>query len=184
MCADSNPYQSSSLASSTALTQQWPLSTLFALAVGLPLTLDLAVLLATGTTGHFIWLFQQAAPLLVVAWPISVPITICICIAYKTTSDADELGNRRLLWLTPLLVIPISTLVWGAVFEHPSGYGYVRWQLTVVHWAFFASIAIGILAVAFNRGRRSFVAALTLMLLLFSYSCSFTAGSSVTGDWL
>jgi hypothetical protein len=184
MRVDSNPYQPSPLASSTALTQRWPIRTLFALALGLPLTLDFAVLLATGTTGHFIWLFQQAAPLLVVAWPISIPIAIWICVAYKVALDVDELNNRRLLWLTPLLVIPISTLVWGAVFEHPRGHGYVRWQLTVVHWAFFASIAIGILAVGFNRGRRSFVAASALMLLLFSFSCSFIAGSSVTGDWL
>lgn len=150
----------------------------------MPLAADFAVLLATGTTGRFFWLFQQAAPLLIVAWPISLPVAIWLWYAHKTTSDAGQLRSRQLLWLAPLIVIPITMLVWGAVFSHPRGRGFERWHLTVVHWAFFASIAMGILAVTFNRGRRSFVAASAILLLLFSFSCSFTAGSSVTGDWL
>jgi hypothetical protein len=157
---------------------------LFALAVGVPFTVDFAVLLATDTVGRFFGLFQQAAPLLIVVWPISLPLAFWLFYAHKTASDAGQLKNRQLLWLAPLIVIPITMLVWGAVFAHPRGRGFVRWQLVVVHWVFFASIAIGILAVACNRGRRSFVAASTMLLLLLSFSCSFTAGSSVTGDWL
>ena len=157
---------------------------LFALAVGLPLAVDVAVLIATGTIGRFIWLVQQAAPFVIFAWPISVPIAIWLFYSHQAASNADELNSRRLLLLAPLIVIPITMLVWGAVFAHVRGQGYVRWQLTVVHWAFFASTAIDIVAVAFNRGRRSFVAAVAMMLLLFSFSCSFTAASSITGDWL
>ena len=181
---DTNPYIPSSAPNDLSKSGRWSFTVLFALAVGLPLGLDLAILLGTGTLGRFFWLFQQAAPFLVVAWPISLPIALWLFYAHRTTSDAGQLTSRQLLWLAPLIVIPITMLVWGAIFEHLRGRGYVRWQLTVVHWAFFASIAIGILAVACNRGRRSFVAASTMLLLLFSFSCSFTAGSSVTDDWL
>ncbi len=184
MRVDTNPYQPHSVLGDLALPQRRTLSKLFALAVGLPLAADFAVLLATGTVGCCFWLFQQAAPLLILAWPISVPLAFWLHHAHKATSDAGQFKSRQLLWLAPLIVIPITMLVWGAVFAHPLGRGFVRWQLTVVHWTFFASIAIGVLAVAFNRGRRLFVALSTLMLLMFSFSCSFTAGSSVTGDWL
>jgi hypothetical protein len=152
--------------------------------VGLPLAIEFAALLATGTTGRFFWLFQQAASFLVIAWPIAAPLAIWIFCAQKAFTNSVELNSRPLLCLAPLVVIPVTTLVWGAVFSHPRGQGFVQWQLTVVQWAFFASIAIGILAVILNRGRRSFVVASTLMLLLFSFSCAFTAGSSITGDWL
>ncbi len=184
MRVDTNPYQPPSVPTPTPLKQHLPLRMSFALTVGLPLAVNVAVLIATGTTGRFIWLFEQAAPVLIVAWPISAPTAIWIFYAHQAAANADELNSRRLLWLAPLIVIPITMLVWGAVFSHARGQGYVRWQLTVVHWAFFASIAIGILGVAFNRGRRSFVAAVAMMLLLFSFGCSFVAGSSVTGDWL
>ena len=122
--------------------QQLPLSMLFALAAVLPLAVDVAVLIATGTTAQFIWLFQQAPSFVIFAWPISIPTAIWHFYAHQAAANADELNSRRLL-LPPLIVIPITMLVWGAVFAHPRGQGYVRWQLTVVHWAFFASIAIG-----------------------------------------
>jgi hypothetical protein len=179
-----NPYEPSFAPNPSAPEDRWALTALFAVAVGVPFTVDFTVLLATGTVGRFFWLFQQAAPLLIIVWPISLPVAFWHFYARKTTSDAGQLKSRQLLWLAPLIVIPITMLVWGAVFAHPRGRGFVRWQLVVVHWAFFASIAIGILAVACNRGRRSFVAASTMLLLLFSFSCSFTAGASVTGDWL
>lgn len=140
--------------------------------------------MAIGTIGRFLWLFQQAAPLLIVVWPISLPTAIWICYSYNRASNEGRLDSRRLLWLAPLIVLPTAMLVWGAVFEHPGGYGFVSWQLAVVHWAFFASVAIGMLAILLNGGRRSFVTSSTIMLLLFSFSCSFTAGSSVTGFWL
>ena len=181
---DTNPYQPISFPTDLALRPRWSLSALFALAVGLPLAVDFTILFATNTVGRFFWLFEQAAPWLIVAWPISLPIAIWLFYAHKATSDAGQLKSRQLLWLAPLIVVPITMLVWGAVFAHPRGRGFVRWQLTVVHWAFFATIAICILAVLFNRGRRSFVSASAMLLLLFSFSCSFTAGSSVTGDWL
>ncbi len=159
---------------------------MFALAVGFPVAVNFSILLATGTAGRFVWLFQQAAPFLIFAWPISIPTAIWLFYSHRTASDSGQLNSRRLLWLAPLIVIPITMLVWGAVFEHSRaiGHGYVGWQLTVVHWIFFASVVNGVLAVLFNPGRRSFVAASTIMLLLFSFSCAFTAGSSVTGDWL
>ncbi len=181
---DSNPYQPPSASSSTPVARPWPLSILFAMIAGLPLAIDVAVLLSTGTTGRFIWLLQQAAPIVIVAWPISVPIAIWIWYAFKAASDTGELDSPRLVWLAPLIVIPITVLVWGAVFAHSRGQGFAQWQLAVVHWAFFASAAIGMLAIAFNRGRRSLVAASTMMLMLISFSCCFIAGSSVTGDWL
>ena len=181
---DTNPYQPISFQTDLALTPRWSLSTLFALAIGLPLTVYITILFATNTVGRFFWLFEQAVPWLIVAWPISLPIVIWLFFAHKATSDAGQLNSRQLLWLAPLIVIPITMLVWGAVFAHPRGRGFVRWQLTVVHWAFFATIAIGILAVLFNRGRRSFVSASAMLLFLFSFACSFTAGSSVSGDWL
>lgn len=181
---NANPYQPSSMPNDPKRSIRWPLTVPFALAVGLPLMVEFTVLLAAGRLGHFFWLFQQAAQFLIVAWPISLPIAICLFYAHRTTSEAGQLKSRQLLWLAPLIVIPFAMLAWGAVFEHPRGRGFVRWHLTVVHWMFFTSIAIGMLAVTVNRGRRALVAASTVLLLLFSFSCSFTAGSAVTGDWL
>lgn len=159
---------------------------MFALTVGFPVAVSVTMLLATGTAGRFVWLFQQAAPFLIFAWPISIPTAIWLFYSHTISSDAGRLNSRRLLWLAPLIVIPITTLVWGAIFERSRAMepGYIRWQLAVVHWMFSASVVNGVLAVLFNPGRRSFVAAATIMLLLFAFSCAFTAGSSVTGDWL
>lgn len=179
-----NPYQPTTAVVCLATESARSLPVLFGRAVGIPLAAELAALLATGTFGRFMWLLPQAASLLVVAWPLSVPLAIWAVYALRTASDAGELNSRGLLWLAPLVVLPMTMLVWGALFAHPRGDGYVRWQLLVVHWAFFASIAIGTLAVLFNRGRRALVAPTVILLLLFSFSCSFTAGSSVTGDWI
>lgn len=181
---DDNPYRSPCADRLGTEVAPRPLVQVFALAVGIPLAADFAVLLATGGLARFASLFEQAAPLLIVAWPFTIPVAIWMFYAHKAASAAGSLGSWQLLWLAPLIVIPITTLVWGAVFAHPRGRGFVPWQLAVVHWAFFATIAMGILAVVFNRGRRSFVGSTTVLLLLFSFSCSFTAGSSVTGDWL
>ena len=179
-----NPYQSPSAPSEAAPVRRWSTGILFLLVVGVPLGVDFAVLLITDNQGRFYWLFQQAAPILVFAWPISIPLAVWLLHALVKTSEAGQLQSRQLLWLAPLVVLPITMLVWGAVFAHPRGVGFVRWQLTVVQWAFFATIALSAVAVAGNPGRRSIVAATALLLLLFSFSCAFTAGSSVTGDWL
>ena len=181
---DVNPYEPSLAPAVLNPSRRLPLALLFSFAIGIPLSADLTALLATGTVSRFMSLTLEAASLLLLAWPISVSTVFWISFAHKSASNAGQLESRQLLWLAPLIVIPITMLVWGAVFEHGRGRGYVRWQLTVVHWAFFASIAIAILGILFNRGRRSFVAASTILLLLFSFSCSFTAGSAVTGDWL
>ena len=156
----------------------------FALAVSIPLAVDFAVLLATGTVGRFLWLLEQAASLLLLTWPITVLALVGMRYGYKLAARARQLSDRQLLWVAPLIVIPITMLVWGAVFAHPRGQGFLAWQLSVLHYSFFTTIAVGVLAVICNPGRRSLVGATALLLVLFSFSCSFTAGSSVTGDWL
>ena len=165
-------------------TSPLSLTTALAVSLGVPFLVNFVVLMSTGTTGKFLWLFQQAAPLLIVAWPLTLPLVIWLHFARKDAKNRDQLNDLRLLWLVPLIVIPITMLTWGAVFAHPRGRGFMRWHLAPLHWAFYSTVALSIAAVLFNKGRRAFVASLSMLLILFSFSCSFTAGSSVTGDWL
>ncbi len=163
---------------------------IFLLSLSVPIISEFLILILTGKIDRFMWLFEQAASGLIYVWPISVPAAIWFCSSFTTTAPPDQLDTRRLLWLAPLIVIPITILAWGAVFSHRDvfefgrRYNYAHWQLSVVHWAFYVSVAIGIVAVIHNSGRRSFVASSTILLLLFILSCSITAGSSITGDWL
>ena len=152
--------------------------------VGLFYVAHFGVLIATGTIGRFFWLFQQASSIFPVAWPVTVPLAFWVAYSFSKSWKENELNNHQLLWLVPFVILPISMLVWGAVFTHSRGQGFERWQLTIVHWMFYFTVAIAFLAIVSNRGRRSFVTATILLSLLFSFSCSFTAGSSVTGDWL
>jgi len=152
--------------------------------VALSYVAHFGVLIATGTAGRFVWLFQQAFSIFPFAWPVTAPLAFWVAYSFKKSWQETELNHHRLLWLLPLVVLPVSMLVWGAVFAHPRGRGFELWQLTVLHWTFYLTVAIAVLAVISNRGRRSFVTATTLLTLLFSFSCAFTAGSSVTGDWL
>lgn len=152
--------------------------------IGLPMGVSFNLLLLTGTMDRFWGLLFQAAQILIFAWPVSVPLAAWLCVAYRNASIVGPLENRQLFWLVPLIEIPISMLVWGAVFAHSHGREYFQWQLTVVHGAFLATIAFSLVAVVANRGRRLFVSAVVLLLLLFGLSCCFTAGCSITVDWL
>lgn len=160
------------------------LATALAISIGIPLVINFAVLISTGTTGRFFWLLQQAAPLLIIAWPLTLPLLIWLHFTHKDAKSCDQLSSRRLIWIVPLIVIPVTMLTWGAVFAHPRGRGFMRWHLVPLQWAFYSTVVLAVLAVLFNKGRRGFVASLSLLLIVFSFSCSFTAGSSVTGDWL
>jgi hypothetical protein len=175
-------HQPSSIEAETIRMASTQFALLLVVLVGVPLAVNLAVLLSTGTFNRFLGLFRLALPLLIFAWPISLPLAIWICISHS--SWGINLKKHDVLWLAPLIVIPISMLVWGAVFANQRGHGFARWQLTALEFAFYSTVLLGVLAVAFNRGRRSMVGAYSVLLILFSFSCAFTAGSSVTGDWL
>lgn len=181
MQLDPNPYQSPNVAASTAHEKQWPLSALFLLAVGLPLMAEFGILLALRKWSKFIWLFEQALPVLSIG---VLAVAVWLHFAHKSAARANQLQSLGLLWLAPLIVLPFTMLVWGAIFAHSHSEGYPLWQLKAVHYTFYATFGLSAVAVIFNRGRRSFVAAVALMLLIFSFGCAFTASSSVAGDWM
>lgn len=140
----------------------------------------LLVLLLTGTVARFASHFLQAAPLMILA----LPIVVWVVIAYYDAKKRKQLEVPPMLWLVPLLVIPFAMLAWGAVFANNRGIGFQRWQLDVLHWTLCVHVLLSIVAVIANHGRRSFVGAVALLMLLFALSCTLTAGSAVTGDWL
>jgi hypothetical protein len=178
-----DPTNPSSESEGPVATRKHTLWYFFATSVAFFYVASLAVLMSTGTTGHFLWLFEQTISVVRLAWPVTVPLAIWGAYFFGKSWDANELNSRQLMWLVPLFVSPVSMLVWGAVFEHPPDRGFERWQVTILYGTLFLTIAIAILAVISNRGRRSFVAAVALLAVVFSFSCAFVAGCSVTGDW-
>lgn len=180
---DLNPYATSSPRREPSRTQA-PLALSFTVAVGAPLLINFAVLIATGNTDTFFRLLQQAAPWLIFAWPLTAPLLLWLHYAANDAWTRDQLNSLSLLWIVPLIITPIAMLTWGAVFAHPRGVGFMRWHLIPLQWAFYSTFLFAALCVLFNKGRRGFVASLSGLLIVFSFFCSFTAGSSVTGDWL
>ncbi|WP_299465014.1 hypothetical protein [uncultured Gimesia sp.] len=158
----------------------------FGVLAGIPLLLEAVVLLATGTMERFLWLCSQSVPGLIVAWPVSVLLLIWLCIGWSRCLERDELGSLRLLWLTPLIVLPITMLFWGALFYNPDFYSgnFEWWQLMAVHIMFLLGILLAVLAIFLNRGRQSIVAPFSLLAILIIFICAFTASSSVSGEWL
>jgi hypothetical protein len=84
----------------------------------------------------------------------------------------------------PQIVLPITMLAWGALFAHRRGEAYEGWQLAPLQGMSFVVVGLGLLGILFNRGRRSFVIPLTLLLVMNAFFCCFTAECSVTGNWL
>ncbi|MCO6043018.1 hypothetical protein NG895_03780 [Aeoliella sp. ICT_H6.2] len=181
---EENPYQATEVAASARPGSGLSLPILFALAIGGPFVVAVGVVFATGTAQRFFWLLEQAAPLYVVAWPVSVPLFVFLFVSHHHLSSTKSLNDRRLLWLAPLPDIAVAMLVLGAVYAGPLGHQYPSWTMDLMPAGLFVAVGVVVLAVVFNVGRRWFVGALGLLLLLFVLACSITAGMSITGDWI
>ncbi len=66
---DSNSYQPTPASIQRPGYTHRPLALIFAFAVGIPLTIDLAILLAAGTVDRFMWLFVEASSMLLFVGP-------------------------------------------------------------------------------------------------------------------
>ncbi|HBL43251.1 MAG TPA: hypothetical protein DDZ90_07640 [Planctomycetaceae bacterium] len=163
----------------THVLSQW-----FAILTLVPLLLEIVLLLITGQLEHFLWLAEQAATTLLLSWPVAIPLFIWWVIGHDRCVERDELHSLRLLWLTPQIVLPITMLVFGAVFASDVLLPSNRWQVTVVHCLYLVSMVLSLSAIFQNRNRQSFVAPLSLFSMLNSTVCAFTASCSVSGDWL
>lgn len=181
---DKNPYVPAEVSSASVADTRRPTTHLFLMATAGPIAVLFLMHVITGTFSKFAWLFVQAAPWMLFAGPISIPACIWLCYAYKNAVRHDQLQSRWLLSMAPLVVIPIAMISWGTFFANPRGRGFIRWQLTVVHAAFVSTVAISALSIMLNSGRRSLVAAVAVLSIVFSFFCAFVAGQSVTGDWM
>ncbi|WP_145220505.1 hypothetical protein [Gimesia alba] len=153
---------------------------------GIPLLFEVSFLLVTGSMERFLWLSSQSIPALIIVWPISVPLLIWLYFGWNSCLKRDELGSLRLLWLTPLIVLPITMLFWGALFYNPDFYSgiYDRGHISFLRLIFLSMFVIAILAILSNHGRNSFVIPFSLIALLINFFCAFAAGSAISGEWI
>ena len=153
---------------------------------GVPLLFELLVLWATGKTERFFELCFQALPGFLVVWPVSIPLLLWLYFGWSSCLERDEMCSLHLLWLVPFFVLPLTMLVWGALFYNPDFYSgnYDQSNLTFLHFTYHAMFLNAILAIGFNYGRNSFVIPFCLLALLLNFFCAFIAGSAVSGEWL
>lgn len=177
-----NPYQSPASVSpplpTVHRTPFW-----FAVTLSTSAAAGAVVLLATDSLGRFFDLLSQATPGLVFAWPVSVPVAMWMLVSFAGVKKRNELQAPQLLLLVPLIVVPLAMLVWGAVFEYRRGHLIQWWQEYTLRWTLFADLFASGIVVWANRGRRSFVAAVAIMLFLYALFCAFTASCAITGNW-
>jgi len=178
-----NPYQSPGFVSPPSPTVH-RISFWFAVTLSASAIAGAVVLLATNSLGRFFDLFSQATPGLVFAWPVSVPVAIWMFVSFVDVKKRNELDDPQLLLLVPLIAIPFAMLIWGAVFEYRPRHSIQWWQENTLRWTLFVDLFASGIVVWANRGRRSFVAAVAIMLFLYALSCAFTASCAITGDWL
>lgn len=165
------------------------LSRWFVILIGVPLLLEIAVLIVTGSLERFILLFVTPARGLVAFWSISIPILIWLSIGFIRCLKNEEFQTLRLLWLAPQVVLPITLLFFGAVFANPNYYSSSSERLlTTIQFSlfasvvFFASVIIALFAIFQNRGRQSFVAPFSLLSILNTFFSGLTAAISVSGE--
>lgn len=153
---------------------------------GVPLLFELLVLWTTGKTERFFELCFQALPGFLVFWPVSIPLLLWLYFGWSSCLERDEMSSLRLLWLVPLIVLPLSMLFWGTLFYNPEKYSgnYDRNHIAFLQFIFHAIFLNAILAIGFNYGRNSFVVPFCLLALLLNFFCAFIAGSAVSGEWL
>ncbi len=151
-----------------------------------PLLSEFLIILQTGQLKIYFWLCRQALPGMLVAWPISIPLLIWLYLGWRRCLERNEMSSLRLLWLVPLIVLPLSMLFWGTLFYNPEKYSgnYDRSHIAFLQFIFHAMFLNAILAIGFNYGRNSFVIPFCLLALLLNFFCAFIAGSAVSGEWL
>lgn len=166
------------------------LSRWFVILIGIPLLLEIVVLIATGSLERFVWLLVTPARGLIAFWPISIPILIWLPIGFIRCLNSKEFQTLGLLWLAPQVVLPITLLFFGAVFANPSYYSSSSERLqTTIQFSlfasivFFASVVIALFAIFQNRGRQSFVAPFSLLSILNTFFSGLTAALSISGEW-
>lgn len=182
--AELNPYRSPPGMTDATLRPRMSLLSLFTLFIVIPVAMGMEVLILTDRLEKFFGLVFQAMFWPIALWLLVVPILIWCKLAYDGCRERGELQSRQLLWFVPQIVLPITMLVWGALFAHRRGEAYEAWQLAPLQGMFFVVVALALLGILFNRGRRSFVIPLTLLLVMNAFFCCFTGECSVTGNWL
>ena len=177
-----SPEADLSLKTQTSRSLSW----WFEIMIGVPLLLEAGVLLATGMMERFLYLFIQSLLGVILVWPVSVPLLILLYLGWSNCLKREEMQSLRLLWLAPLIILPITMLCWGVLFYNPDYYSgnYERWHLLFLELIFFAFNFLAILAIFLNRGRQSFVAPFSLLSILVNHFCAFVFGSLVSGEWL
>lgn len=152
---------------------------------GVPFLFELLVLWATGKTERFFELCFQALPGFLFVWPVSIPLLLWLYFGWSNCLERDEMCNLRLLWLVPFIVLPLTMLVWGALFYNPDFYSgnYDQSQLNVLGLIHISTFLLTTPAILLNHGRNSFVIPFCLLALLENFFCMYIAGMAVSGEW-
>ena len=135
---------------------------------------------------YVFWLAAMAWSMLLYYWVVSMALGVALLVAsaLKFPFLRSRFESRHLLVFLPL-VVTLLILVWGSIMRHedsqrlaPAWPGHVITALLVIQ------ILTGIGVVWLLKGYRWFSLAAVLLEQWVGLACAFTAGMSVTGDWL
>jgi hypothetical protein len=135
---------------------------------------------------HVVWLANMAWSMLLYYWPLTVALIAGVVVAsvFNFPFLRSRFRRGHLLVFAPL-GITFLILIWGSVMRHndsqsvaPVWPGYIVTALLVLQ----VLAAVGV--VLAMKGYRWFTVSAVLLEQWVGLACAFTAGMSVTGDWL
>jgi hypothetical protein len=132
------------------------------------------------------WLAMMAGSMLRYYWPVTFALIAAVTgVSFLNFPFLRCRFQRRHLLVFAPLCVTLAILVWGSTMRHddsqtlaPAWPGHVVTALLVIQlWA-------GIGVVFAMKGYRWFSTFVVLLEQWVGLACAFTAGMSVTGDWL
>jgi hypothetical protein len=133
------------------------------------------------------WLAEQSFSVLLYFWGISAVLVIGL-IASLVFQTPIKKGNWQLRYwgLLAPSVVTVLILCWGALMAHPTSSDQLApaWPSYIVLGLLVVQIVVCIAVVFAMKPFRVFAAFAAGLQLWYGVASAFTAGMSVTGDWL
>ena len=170
-----NPYQSPKSESAKRGVPSRASLDVFVASIAIPIAAELLLLWFLDRLPRFTWLGGQA---LLPVYPGVLALAIW--------AASRPVATPRLMWLSPLLILPNTMITWAVIYENMTAPPIRHpWPAEeVLACAFLASLPLSVVAIYANRGQRWLVAAIAILAVICCLSSLFIGSMAITGDWI